>query len=440
MKRNIYSKLLEWKKDPFRKPLVLEGARQVGKTYILKMFGTSEFKNMVYINCHRNSFITTVFSQDFDVQRIIRGLSAFSSQTITAGETLVFLDEVQESPRVVASMKYFCEDMPQLHIAVAGSLLGLLDHRDESFPVGKVDILKMYPMTFEEFLGGMHKEQMLDLLRSRDWKLIDSLNVQYIEMLRQYYFVGGMPRPVLVYRDTQNLLKVRNEQNEILDAYIRDIPKHAATEVPKIRQVWASVPSQLAKENKKFIFGAVKAGSRAKDLENAIQWLIDAGLVYKVCQNTKPVVPIKFYEDMSAFKLYMLDCGLMGAMTSTPAVNILVGDDIFKEYKGAFTENYVAEQVVEFTDMPIQYYSKENSTLEIDLVAQVSSRVIPIEVKAEVNVKAKSLSNYINKDNKDLNLKGARFSMLPYIDQGWMENVPLYAISTFLRGIQRDVL
>lgn len=435
MKRNIYNKLLEWKNDDYRKPLMLEGARQVGKTFILKQFGTSEFKNMVYVNCHRNEFIKTLFAQDFDVERIVRGLSAFASQTIIAGETFVFLDEVQEEPRVVASLKYFCEDMPELHITVAGSLLGLLDHEDESFPVGKVNILKMYPMTFEEFLGGLHKDQMLDLLRSRDWQLIDALSVQLIEILRQYYFVGGMPKPVKIYRETQDLQKVRREQNDILDSYIRDIPKHASAEAAKIRQVWASVPSQLAKENKKFIFGAVKKGARAKDFESAIQWLIDAGLVYKVCQNTKPVVPLKFYEDESAFKLYMLDCGLMGASSSTPPAKILVGDDIFKEYKGAFTENYVIEQLVEFTDMPIQYFSKDNSTMEIDLIVQVSARVIPIEVKAEVNVKAKSLSTYIKEDHKELNLKGSRFSMLPYVDQEWMENVPLYGISTFLRGV-----
>jgi len=435
MKRNIYSKLREWKDDPYRKPLILQGARQVGKTYILKKFGQAEFQNMVYINCHRNDFVKTLFEQDFDVNRLARGLAAFSSQTITPGKTLVFIDEVQEAPRVVSSLKYFCEDMPQLHVAVAGSLLGLLEHADESFPVGKVNTLKMYPMTFEEFLGGLHKEQMLELLRSCDWPLIDAVSVQLIELLRQYYFVGGMPRPVVIYRDTQDLTKVRNEQNEILDNYLHDFSKHAGNETTRIRQVWASIPSQLARENKKFIFGAVKKGSRAKEFEKAIQWLVDAGLVYRVCRNTKPQVPIAFYEDIDAFKLYMLDCGLMGAMTSTPPANILVGNDIFVEYKGAFTENYVINQLAEFTGMPLQYYSKDNSTMEIDVLAQIGSRVVPIEVKASVNVKSKSLASFINHEGKAYGLKGARFSMLPYIDQGWMENVPLYAISPLLRNL-----
>jgi len=324
--------------------------------------------------------------------------------------------------------------MPELHVAAAGSLLGILDHENESFPVGKVNIIRMYPMTFEEFLMGLHKELILELLHSNDWKLIDSLQVQLIELLRQYYFVGGMPRPVMIYRETQNLLKVREEQNDILNSYIRDFPKHTGSEAVRIRQVWTSIPAQLAKENKKFIFSAIKKGARAKDFEKSIQWLVDAGLVYKICKNKKPIVPIKFYEDEDTFKLYMLDCGLMGAMTATPPQKILVGDEIFKEYKGAFTENYVVEQMVEQPDITIQYYSKDNSSLEIDLIAQISDIVVPIEVKSEVNVKSKSLSTYINSEYKDIKLKGVRFSMLPFVDQGWMENVPLYGICTFLRN------
>jgi len=435
MRRNVYDKLLKWKDDPFRKPLIMQGARQVGKTYILKAFGKAEFKNMVYVNCHNNTFIDTLFAQDFDVQRIVRGLSAYSSKPIVPGETFVFLDEAQDSPNVVASLKYFCEDMGQLHIAVAGSLLGLITHEGESFPVGKVHIMHLYPMTFEEFLGGMHKERLLELLRSGDWTLIDTLRGQYIELLRQYYFVGGMPAPVLIYRETQDLNRVRAEQRDIVESYYDDFTKHTAREAPKIRQVWDSVPMQLSRENKKFIFGAVRKGARAKEFETAIQWLIDAGLTYKVCSISKPTLPLRFYADADTFKLYMLDCGLMGAITSTPPASILVGDNIFVEYKGAFTENYVAQQMAEFTDMPMYYYSKDNSTMEIDFIVQVSDRVLPVEVKAETSVKAKSFFNFINKDFKDLGLKGVRFSMLPYCDQEWMHNVPLYGVSAYMRSI-----
>lgn len=437
MKRNIYSKLLEWKDKHDRKPLVLEGARQVGKTYILKQFGESEFRNMVYVNCDRNQFVQELFAQDYDVERIVRSLSAYTMQSIEAGKTLLFLDEVQEAPRVLSSLKYFCEDFRQLHVVVAGSLLGLVDHEDSSYPVGKVDELKMYPMTFEEFLGGLHRETMLDLLHSQDWKTIDSLREPFIELLRQYYFVGGMPEAVAKYRQEQDIPAVREIQKTILRNYSKDFSKHknAARDIAKIRQVWASIPAQLARENKKFIFGAVKKGSRAKDFEAAIQWLVDAGLVYKICRNAKPIIPLSFYTDNDAFKLYMLDCGLMGAMSNTPPAAMLVGDRIFKEYKGAFTENYVLQQLVEVDDDPIYYYSKENSSMEIDFCMQRGTRVLPIEVKAEENVKAKSLYNYINVDHKDLHLKGIRFSMLPYRDQEWMENVPLYAVSSFINKL-----
>lgn len=435
MKRNIYSDLLKWKSDPYRKPLILQGARQVGKTYIIRHFGQAEFRNMAYVNCHNNRFMNELFAENFDVDRIIRGISAYTEQSVVPGKTLIFLDEVQEVPNGIASLKYFCENAPEQHIVVAGSLLGILNRRHESFPVGKVNTLRMYPMTFEEFMLGMGKKQLLDLLHDKDWKLIDTLQNQYVDLLRQYYFVGGMPEAVVRYKDTNDIMAVRNVQEEILGNYNDDFAKHADNETQRIRQVWKSIPSQLAKENKKFVFGAVRKGARANDFEIAIQWLIDAGLIYKLERNREPAVPLSFYADSSIFKLFMLDCGLMGALAQTPPREVLIGNNIFSEYKGSFTENYVMQQLCTFKNLPLYYYSKENSTQEIDFIAQIDSRVVPIEVKAEENVKAKSLQVFINNDQKQHNLKGLRFSMKPYIDQCWMENVPLYAVDSFIESM-----
>lgn len=425
MERSIYSSLKKWKESPTRKPLILQGARQVGKTYILKEFGAREYSEVVYINCDDNNDMQNMFV-DYDVDRIIRSLSAISGVSIKPSTTLLILDEIQEVERGLALLKYFCEKAPEYHVAVAGSLLGITLHEGTSFPVGKVDMLYMYPMDFEEFLLAMGKEQLVELLRSNSWAALTPLRGMLTELLRQYYFVGGMPEAVKAYVERGDIWEVRSIHSKIIDAYRNDMSKHAPKQqVQRINMVWNSIPSQLARDNKKFIYGALRKGARANDFEIAIQWLVDSGLVHKVHRISKPVVPLKFYEDMASFKLFLLDCGLLGALSETPPEQILIGDNVFEEYKGAFTENYVLQQLKSLPRTFVYYYSNDNSTLEIDFVVQHEAHVIPIEVKAEENLRAKSLRQFVT-DNPGLH--GVRFSMSDYREQDWLTNVPLWAV------------
>lgn len=425
MERSIYSSLKKWKESPTRKPLILQGARQVGKTYILKEFGAREYSEVVYINCDDNNDMQNMFV-DYDVDRIIRSLSAISGVSIKPSTTLLILDEIQEVERGLASLKYFCEKAPEYHLAVAGSLLGITLHEGTSFPVGKVDMLYMYPMDFEEFLLAMGKEQLVELLCSNSWAALTPLRGMLTELLRQYYFVGGMPEAVKAYVERGDIWEVRSIHSKIIDAYRNDMSKHAPKQqVQRINMVWNSIPSQLARDNKKFIYGALRKGARANDFEIAIQWLVDSGLVHKVHRISKPVVPLKFYEDMSSFKLFLIDCGLLGALSETPPEQILIGDNVFEEYKGAFTENYVLQQLKSLPRTFVYYYSNDNSTLEIDFVVQHDTHIIPIEVKAEENLRAKSLRQFVT-DNPGLH--GVRFSMSDYREQDWLTNVPLWAL------------
>ena len=429
MKRNVLSKLIEWKNKKNRKPLIVNGARQVGKTYILREFGSHYYEKMAYVNCDKNKMLEKIFSQDYDISRILLSLSAILHVNIEPENTLIIFDEIQENATVLNSLKYFCEDAPQYHVAVAGSLLGISLHHNTSFPVGKVDMIKMYPMTFDEFLLAIGEQPLVDILATKDFSLIDALSMRFINCLRQYYYVGGMPAAVAEFVETKNLEEVRNIQKQILFDYRRDFSKHAPVqEVPRINMVWDSIPTQLAKENKKFIFGALKKGARASEFEIAIQWLLDAGLIYQINRISTPSIPLKFYEEMSVFKLFVLDIGLMGAMSDAPAGSVIVADTLFKEYKGAFTELFVLTRLIT-ADLPIYYYSSNDSRVEIDLIVQKGSNVVPIEVKAEVNVHAKSLRTFIGKHP---NLKGLRLSMMPYQDQGWMENRPLYAVGNWI--------
>ena len=425
MERSIYSSLKKWKESPTRKPLILQGARQVGKTYILKEFGAREYSEVVYINCDDNNDMQNMFV-DYDVDRIIRSLSAISGVSIKPSTTLLILDEIQEVERGLASLKYFCEKAPEYHVAVAGSLLGITLHEGTSFPVGKVDMLYMYPMDFEEFLLAMGKEQLVELLRNNSWAALTPLRGMLTELLRQYYFVGGMPEAVKTYVERGDIWEVRSIHSKIIDAYRNDMSKHVPKQqVQRINMVWNSIPSQLARDNKKFIYGALRKGARANDFEIAIQWLVDSGLVHKVHRISKPVVPLKFYEDMASFKLFLLDCGLLGALSETPPEQILIGDNVFEEYKGAFTENYVLQQLKSLPRTFVYYYSNDNSTLEIDFVVQHDAHIIPIEVKAEENLRAKSLRQFVT-DNSGLH--GVRFSMSDYREQDWLTNVPLWAV------------
>ncbi len=391
----------------------------------MKEFGACEYSEVVYINCDDNNDMQNMFV-DYDVDRIIRSLSAISGVSIKPSTTLLILDEIQEVERGLASLKYFCEKAPEYHVAVAGSLLGITLHEGTSFPVGKVDMLYMYPMDFEEFLLAMGKEQLVELLRSNSWTALTPLRGMLTELLRQYYFVGGMPEAVKAYVERGDIWEVRSIHSKIIDAYRNDMSKHAPKQqVQRINMVWNSIPSQLARDNKKFIYGALRKGARANDFEIAIQWLVDSGLVHKVHRITKPVVPLKFYEDMSSFKLFLLDCGLLGALSETPPEQILIGDNVFEEYKGAFTENYVLQQLKSLPRTFVYYYSNDNSTLEIDFVVQHDTHIIPIEVKAEENLRAKSLRQFVI-DNPGLH--GVRFSMSDYREQDWLTNVPLWAV------------
>ena len=391
----------------------------------MKEFGAREYSEVVYINCDDNNDMQNMFV-DYDVDRIIRSLSAISGISIKPSTTLLILDEIQEVERGLASLKYFCEKAPEYHVAVAGSLLGITLHEGTSFPVGKVDMLYMYPMDFEEFLLAMGKEQLVELLRNNSWAALTPLRGMLTELLRQYYFVGGMPEAVKTYVERGDIWEVRSIHSKIIDAYRNDMSKHVPKQqVQRINMVWNSIPSQLARDNKKFIYGALRKGARANDFEIAIQWLVDSGLVHKVHRISKPVVPLKFYEDMASFKLFLLDCGLLGALSETPPEQILIGDNVFEEYKGAFTENYVLQQLKSLPHTFVYYYSNDNSTLEIDFVVQHEAHVIPIEVKAEENLRAKSLRQFVT-DNSGLH--GVRFSMSDYREQDWLTNVPLWAV------------
>lgn len=433
MKRTLYNQLVGWKNKSTRKPLILEGARQVGKTWLMKEFGKKEFENMVYVNCADEEFAKSLFLHNLKPDRIVRDVVANTRQRIEAGKTLLVFDEIQDAPNGITSLKYFCENVPDLHVMAAGSLLGVVHHPGESYPVGKVDILRLYPMSFEEFLWAKGYDKLAEVLDECEWESITTLGDTLEDLLRQYFFVGGMPEVVLDWVTKEDVLNIREIQNRIIASYSNDVSKHAGTETERIRMVWNSIPAQLAKENKKFIYGAVKKGGRAKEFEVAIQWLVDAGLVHKIYRSKTPEMPLKMYEDFNAFKLFLLDVGLLGALAGTGPAQIIANNEVFKEFKGAFTENYVLQQLVPEHLLHIGYFSKENSQVEIDFLVQTHSRIIPIEVKAEENVKSKSLRQFITIDQSDKKLKGLRCSMKPYIDQGWMENIPLFGVMNYFR-------
>ena len=429
MKRQIYSQLTAWKNRKDRKPLVILGARQVGKTWIMRHFGEREYESIAYINCDDEPRAKDMFVPDYDMDRILLSIQVITGVRVFPGKTLVILDEIQEVERGLHSLKYFYEKIPECHVIVAGSLLGITLRKGESFPVGKVDILNMYPMNFSEFLDAMGSQELNGIIRSREWKVIDMMKDKLENLLRQYHYVGGMPDVVSKYVENGDLQEVRREQQAIMEAYRRDISKHTTErEAIRIGQVLDSLPSQLAKENKKFIYGAVRKGARAADFELAIQWLVDAGIVHRVPRISEARMPLKFYASPDAFKMFLLDCGLLGCMTDTTAADMLIDNKVFTEFKGAFAEQFVAQELVSMGVKPY-YWSNDRTPAEIDFVIQHNGKVVPIEVKASTNVRSKSLAQFI-KDNGGL--KGLRLSLCQYIDQEWMENVPLYALSGWM--------
>ena len=422
-------KLDAWKDSESRKPLILDGARQVGKTWILQEFGKRRFRAFAYFNCDNNSRLKDVFSGDLSRDRIIRDLGLIGGVSL-GPDTLIILDEIQEIPEALSSLKYFCETARDLPVVAAGSLLGLSTHLGTGFPVGKVNVLKMYPMTFSEFAWALKGEDAFKILSGEKLDSFATLHTTFKDMLRQYYFTGGMPEAVAAFVTGKTPEEIRTIQNAILYSYNKDFSKHADSKtLPRIHQVWNSVPQQLSKENKRFVYGAVRSGSRARDFEKAIQWLIDAGLVHKINRVRKAELPLKFYEDFEAFKLFLLDCGLLGAMTDTPAEKILVGDNVFEEYKGAFTEQYVLQQFLPACKSDIYYYSAEDSKQELDFLLQNKEQIVPVEVKAEENLRAKSLRQFVL---DHAGTHGLRLSMSPYREQDWMTNIPLYLAERIL--------
>ena len=426
MERTAIQHLIEWKNKSNRKPLILNGARQVGKTWLLHEFARREYKKEAYVVCRKNDMAKQIFSQDFNIERIIRALSALTSVDITRHDTLIILDEVQEIPEAIESLKYFCEQAPEYHVAVAGSMLGIAMHNGVSYPVGKVETLNIYPMNFEEFLLAKGETEAYKLLVSHDFGTTNLLHEKYVDLLRQYYYVGGMPEAVKTYIETGALKEVRRIQTEIVNGYERDFSKHAPKELAeRIRMVWDSLPSQLAKENKKFIYGALRKGARANEFETAIQWLADAGLIYKVKRCSKPALPLDMYEEFSIFKLFIVDVGLLGAMVKTLPAQVLINNDIFSEYKGGMTEQYVLQQMKSHHISPIYYHSTDESRIELDFVVQQATQALPIEVKAEGNVRANALSAMLEQNPE---MKAVRYSMLPYKQQGQLTNIPLYLV------------
>lgn len=426
MYRAAIEKLFKWKESKHRKPLIIEGARQVGKTWLMKEFGSKAYGDTVYINFDSNSRMAELFASDLNTDRLIMGLELYVGKKIDPNNTLLIFDEVQEVPRALSSLKYFYENAPQYHIVCAGSLLGIALHEGTSFPVGKVDFLKLYPLSYREFLMATVGAQFSELLDKLDYPMITSFKQTYIDALKQYYFVGGMPEAVQSFVEDKDFNEVREIQRRILAAYEQDFSKHAPIDiVPKIRMIWNSIPSQLAKENKKFIYGLVREGGRAKDYELAIMWLGDCGLIHKVSRVNAGGIPLKAYEDLKAFKLFIVDVGLLGCMTGLRQRTLLDGNDLFNEFKGALTEQYVCQQLKTIDDLGVYYYTNDRGTCEIDFIIDTGEQVVPVEVKAEVNLKAKSLKAYREKYNPEISV---RTSMTDYKKEAWLVNLPLYAV------------
>lgn len=426
MYRYAIENLDKWKNSKSRKPLIIEGARQVGKTWIMKEFGKKSYNKTVYINFDSNVQMAELFSIDLNVERIIMGLELYAGHKINPADTLIIFDEVQEVPKALSSLKYFYENAPEYHIVCAGSLLGIALHEGTSFPVGKVDFLKLYPLSFKEFLMAIGLGRFAELLDKKDYDMIKSFKQTYIDALKQYYYIGGMPEVVASFADEKDFNEARKIQKRILTAYEQDFSKHAPKEiVPKIRMLWNSIPSQLAKENKKFIYGLIREGARAKEYETAIMWLSDCGLVHKVSRINAPNIPLKAYEDLKAFKLFIVDVGLLGAMVGLNQRTLLNGNELFTEFKGALTEQYVMQQLAVNQDLGVYYYTNDRNTCEVDFIVDNGDNIIPLEVKAEINLKAKSLKTYREKFTPEISI---RSSMADYSEEIGLINLPLYAI------------
>lgn len=429
MERYAMKQLVQWNKRKNRKPLIIKGARQVGKTWLMKEFGRRYFKYVAYVNFDNNRHMEDVFAMDYDIERILMAINIETGVKMLPGETLIIFDEVQENPRAIASLKYFCENAPEYAIIAAGSLLGVAIHKGTSFPVGKVDTIELNPLSFREFLEAVGENGLVSLIDTMNVELLEAYHDRYVDWLKKYYFVGGMPEVVASFVENKDFAEVRYLQNQIIEMYEDDFSKHTTElELPRIRMVWNSIPMQLAKENKKFFFGKIKEGARAKDFEIAIEWLQDCGLIKKVYKINKPAIPLKAYMDFSSFKIFLLDVGLLGALSELDAHTILEGNRVFVEFKGALTEQYVLQQLISDTPYTPYYFAEAKSEGEIDFIIQKSTNIVPIEVKAEENLRAKSLKLYCEKYRPEFAI---RTSMSNYRKQDWMINMPLWMVSKF---------
>ena len=428
MKRYAMVELAAWKDRPNRKPLILKGARQVGKTWLMREFGKQYFSKVAYVTFYNNQRMKRVFDDDYDIERILMNVNIETKVEVTPGDTLIIFDEIQEAPRALESLKYFCENAPEYAIVAAGSLLGVAIHEGVSFPVGKVDTLDLHPLSFREFLEAMGEAPLAEVITSANYQLMADNSAKYIHWLKNYYYVGGMPEVVAYFAEHKDYQEVRRLQNAILEQYEDDFGKHATSaSLARIRMVWNAIPMQLAKENKKFFFGKIKKGARLKDFEIAIEWLLDCGLITKVNRVNKPAVPLKAYIDFATFKLFLLDVGLLGAMSDLDAESILEGSDIFVEFKGALTEQFVLQELVAETEYTPYYYATDTATFEMDFMLQKGKNVVPVEVKAQVSQRARSLKAYCQKYGPEY---AVRLSMKDYRQEEWLTNVPLYAVKT----------
>lgn len=427
MRRYALNDLITWKESLNRKPLILNGARQVGKTWLMQEFGKKYFRQTVYINFDNNKELENIFKDNINVKNILAALEIISNKKITKEDTLIIFDEIQEVPNALKSLKYFYEELPEYYIICAGSLLGIAMHAGSSFPVGKVDFLNMYPLTFTEFLEAYNKEKLTDIIKNKNTALLQTFREELKNLLKIYLYIGGMPEVVQNFINNNDYNETRKLQNNILLSYELDFAKHAPlSEVPRIRDIWNSIPSQLAKENKKFIYGIIKEGARAKEYEKAIMWLCDAGLIYTVHNVNTPDIPLSAYKDLKAFKIYLLDIGLLGAMANLDK-KILLDDDIFIRFKGIYTEQYVLEQLI-LKHKNLYYYTNDRNSAEVEFLIEYDSHIIPVEVKAGVNLKAKSLKTYIDKYNP---VKALRFSLADYKETDNLIDISLYAINFY---------
>ncbi len=433
MKRDALATLIQWKQQQNRKPLIIRGARQVGKTWLMKEFAQLQYKQCAYINFESSPHLKDLFLTNYDIKRILTAISIEVNFIPQKKDTLIILDEIQEAEGGLTSLKYFYENAPQYHVMAAGSLLGVALSSGASFPVGKVDFLDLYPLAFTEFLEATGDQSLIQLLEIADWQTITLFKDKFIERLKQYYFVGGMPEVVHSFTKELNYLKIRKLQENLLKAYEQDFSKHAPHRiVPRIRMLWHSIPSQLAKENRKFIYGLIRQGARAKEYEEAINWLTDCGLLHKVYLVNKPAMPLKAHEDLKSFKLYMVDVGLLGAMAGLDAKTLLHGNVLFSEFKGALTEQYVLQQLLLQNTGNINYWATQHARAEVDFLLQWQNQVIPIEVKSEENLQAKSLKVYKNKFNPSVTI---RVSMANYRLESTLINLPLYAVNMLTQQV-----